>query len=275
VTQLGFAACEGAPRDLGQDQARALRDEIRADLRAIGWEARPGGLARLFANATPGYDADFARDVARHFPHLDERQTGLAAGVACAREDVAALAARELAQHLATDARFDPDTRRLELAWRRALPPTGLAVRRVAPDGGYANLTLSRPGLVFGVAGANEHGLAGVAQLDAVASARERCRAPGVLLLEQCIERLDGVEKALEWCERRPGGGRARLVFADASGAAGAIEIDGGRRTRIAVPTGALAGGDGPRIAVDPAARAIAVEGGGIAPARFVLGSIG
>jgi len=273
VTQLGLAACEGAPRDLGLDQGRALRDEIRADLRAFRCEARSGGLGRLFAKPAPGFDAGFARDLARHFPHLDERLTGLADGVGCAREAIAALTALELAQSLAAVAQLDPAARRLELAWRAGLPPTGLAARNVRPDGGYANLSVTRPGLVFGVAGVNEHGLAGVAQLEQWARPGDRCRASAVLLLEQCIERLDAVEKALEWCERRPGGGRALLVFADAAGAAGAIEIDGEQRKRVDAPTAPCSDCAGPRLRIDPAARVIEIGGGGVAPARWTLDS--
>lgn len=274
MTQLGFAECAGAPRDLGFDQGRALRDEIRADLRAIGCEAPSGPLARLLGGATPGYDAAFARDLARHFPHLDERVAGLAGAVGCRHEALAALAARELATGVATRVCFDAATRRLELVFADVLAPTGLAVRRVRADGGYASLSVARPGLVFAIAGVNEHGLAGAAHLEAMPGASERWRAPGVLLLEQCIERLDAVEKALEWCERRPGGGRVRLVFADAEGRAAAIAIDGEKRARIEAPADAAAGAAGPRLRVDPAARAIEIEGGGVAAARFELGSL-
>jgi len=270
VTQLAFATCRGAPRDLGLDQGRALADEIRADLRAAGLATRSAWLDAFRAPATPGYDASFARDLARHFPHLDERLTGLADGVGCAREAIAALTAQELRRGFRAAVRFDAASRRLELALRDSLPPTGIAVRRVAPDGGYANLGATRPGLVFGLAGVNEHGLAGVAQLDAATSPGDRCRVSGLLLLDQCIERLDTVEKALEWCERRPGGGRVRLVFADASGAAGAIEIDGEQRKRVSAPADPIDAA-GVLLRIDLAGRTLDVAGGGVAPAHVAL----
>ena len=276
MTELGTAACSGAPRDLGADQGRACRDAIRADLRALALEPDPGPIARLLGAAPPSQAAALARDLARHFPHLDERVTGLADGAGCRRVDLAALTARELRDALPDAARFDPAARVLELRWRETLPPTGLVARTTEPDGGYANVNVTRPGLVGAFAGVNEHGLAGVVVRAAPRDvARERCRAPGALLLEQCIERLDDVAKALEWCERRPGGGAALLVFADASGASGAIAIAGDRRERVAVPVDPLAASHGPCVRVEIAPRAISVEDGGIAAARVALPSAG
>jgi hypothetical protein len=272
VTGLVRAACSGAPRDLGADQARACRDAIVADLRALGADPAPGRLARLLAAAPHAGDAAFARDLARHFPHLDERLTGLCDGLECRRSDLVALTARELRDAPPDAARVAGGA--LELAWSERLPPTGLVVRRTEPDGGYANLTLTRPALVGALAGVNEHGLAGVVLHAAGGdAAREACRASAALLLEQCIERLDDVAKALEWCERRPGGGAALLLFADASGATAALRIASGRRERVEPPAAALVPGDGPRVRVEIAARAIAIEGGGFAPARATLAS--
>jgi hypothetical protein len=271
MSQLGWAECEGAPRDLGFDQGRALRDEIRADLRALGWEPARGPISRWRARGRPAaFDASFARALAHHFPHLDERVAGLADGAGCRRDWVSALATRELATALAADVRRDAVG--LELRWREPLPPTGLVVRHTRPDGGYANLAVTRPGVVCAVGGVNEHGLAAALQIERPVRAGDPCHAPGALLLEQCIERLDGVEKALEWCERRPGGGGATLVFADASGASGAITLDGAKRARVVAPVAPLDGA-GPTVRIDSAARTIEVAGGGIASRRFALAS--
>ena len=269
MTAIGFAACEGAPRDLGFDQGRALRDAIRADLCAIGEAPDRPGLLRRLTGAPP--EAALLRDLARHFPHLDERLAGLADGVGCARAAAAALTVRELAgEVLGALARLDPASQALELAWPARLGPTGLVVRAARPDGGYANLTITRPGLVFALAGVNEHGLAGVVQIERPAGPHERCRAPAALLLDQCLERLDGVEKALEWCERRPGGGVARIVLADASGARAAIAIEGETRSRVAAPGEPAKPCDGPRVRVECDARAIEVcEAGEVR--RFAL----
>lgn len=273
MTQIRFASCEGAPRDLGLDQGSAFRDEIRADLLAAGLRAGASLLARLFGRTVDEQDAALARDVTRHFPHLDERLDGLAEGVGCARAAAVGLLARELAASGHAVARVDGKA--LEMQWQTAPPPTGLVVRSTRPDGGHPNLTVTRPGLVFALAGVNERGLAGVVQLERASARSDSCRAPAALLLEQCIERLDGVEQALEWCERRPGGGTALLLFADATGATGALRIDAAARTRIARPDDAPTAGAGPTLRIDVASRAIAVQGGGVEPQCFRLDSVG
>jgi hypothetical protein len=241
--------CEGAPRDLGADQGRACRDEIRADL---------GALTRSHP------DPFLVRDLARYFPHLDERVSGLASGADAQRDALVALLASELVD--CAGLRVARDGAAIELR-TDVVPPTGWIVRTTHAEGGYANLTVTRPGLVFALAGVNEHGLAGA--LAAIGPVRpdERWRVPGALLLEQCIERLDAVEKALEWCERRPGGGSALLVFADASGVTEAIQIDGEKRTRDPTPAHFAAASVGGRVRLDPAKRAMEIEGAG----RFVL----
>jgi hypothetical protein len=271
VPGVASIACAGAPRDLGVDQARACADAIRADLGALRLGER-GGLRRWLRARPAGFDASLARDLERHFPHLDERVAGLAGALDVAREDCIALVADELARQVAGTASAAGTTHALALHLEHAPPPTGLVARTTHPDGGYANLTLTRPGLPCALAGVNEHGLAGVVELRGLARTGERCRAPGLLLLDQCIERLDSVEKALEWCERRPAGGRALLVFADAGGALGAIEIDGEGRRRVAAPLDAGTRA-GPSIRVDAAARAVEIAGGGVPAARFALPS--
>ncbi|RIK99160.1 MAG: hypothetical protein DCC71_20545 [Proteobacteria bacterium] len=261
--------CAGAPRDLGLDQGAGCRDAIRADARAQGAVLDPGWIHFLRRRRSAAVASAFARDLMRHFPHLDERTRGLADAAGLARADAVALAADELARGLSGTACVAGDG--LVLALETPPAPTGLVVRRTSPDGGFANLTLARPGLVCAIAGVNEHGLAGVVEARATTAHTGSCQAPGALLLDQCIERLDTVEKALEWCERRPGGGRALLVFRDAAGAAAAIEIDGDARRRVAAPSGSPADFAGPRVSVDPRARVLALDGGGFAAARFTL----
>ncbi len=247
--------CEGAPRDLGFDQGRACRDEIRADLGAL-------------AHRHP--DPLLVRDLARYFPHLDERVSGMASGAGVPRDVLVALAASDLAEFAGLCVARDGAALALRA---ETAPPTGWIVRHTHAEGGYANLTVTRPGLVFAFAGVNEHGLAGAVAAIGPIRAEERWRVPGALLLEQCIERLDAIEKALEWCERRPGGGTALLVFADAGGVTAALRIEGERRTRVPAPTHFAAGCVAARLRIDPAARAIEIEGAG----RFALdqGAVG
>jgi hypothetical protein len=266
--------CAGAPRDLGLDQGRAARDAIRADARAHGFPAAETLLERVQAlrRAPAPARSALARDLARHFPHLAERAAGLAAGAGVAEAALLEALARELdrdaSDALHCDAGLAGDAPLLRIA--EPWPLTGFVVRECTPDGGYANLAFTRPAHVGSLAGVNEHGLAGVATPLAAPAHDERCAAPGILLLDQCIERLDRVEKALEWCEHRPGGGRALLVFADATGARAAIEIDGEKRQRRAA---APASGAGFAVRVDPRARSLSIEGAGVEPLRVALGA--
>ncbi len=231
---------EGAPRDLGLDQGRACREAIRADARALGWESPAGWLARLRQRQGVGADPALGRDLAHHFPHLDERLSGLAAGADLPREALLVLLEEELrgdvVMQTAGVTRGPTGAPIVAVRLRMPLPPTGLLARTFRPDGGYPHVSLARPALVGALAGVNERGLAAAAEVfDPPARGRSgnRCGAPSLLLLDQCIERLDTVEKALEWCERRPGAGHARFVFADAEGSVGAIDLDARKRTRV------------------------------------------
>jgi hypothetical protein len=264
--------CAGAPRDLGLDQGRAARDAIRADARAAGFPAPETLLERVRVSrrdTAPGRSA-LARDLMRHFPHLAERAAGLAAGAGVGEAALLDALARELdgdadgALRCEVGVADDALVLRIAEPW----PLTGFAVRECAPDGGHRNLGFTRPAQLGSFAGVNEHGLAGVAMPLAAPAQGERCAAPGILLLDQCIERLDSVEKALEWCEHRPGGGRALLLFADATGARAALEIDGEKRHRRAAPPAA---GSGLAVRVLPRARSLAVDGAGIEAVRFAL----
>ena len=266
--------CAGAPRDLGLDQGRACRDEIRADARAHGFAAAVDLRSRWCAlrrDDSPARAA-FARDLARHFPHLAERVAGLAAGAGVAPAALIEALATELDANAQGVLHCEGGVAgaTLELRVASPWPLTGFVVRECTPDGGYPNLSFARPAHVGGLAGVNDRGLAGVAIPLAAPAHDERCVAPGLLLLDQCIERLDSVEKALDWCEHRPGGGRAVLVFRDAAGASAVIEIDGDERHRR---DAAPAGGSGLVVRVDPKARTLVIEAAGSGPTRFALDS--
>ncbi len=267
-----LARCAGAPRDLGLDQGRACRDEIRADARAQGWIVATGFRDRFRALRRDDVPARIAvaRDVTRHFPHLAERVLGLAAGAGVASAALFDALLRELdgsaegALHCEGGAAGDALELRIASPW----PLSGFVVRHCTPDGGYPNLSFARPAHVAGLAGVNDRGLAGVAVPLAAPATDERCAAPGLLLLDQCIERLDSVEKALDWCEHRPGGGRALLSFRDAAGNSAALEIDGEKRQRHASTP---IGGMGLVVRADPQTRTLTIGGAGVEAVCFSL----
>ena len=233
--------CDGAPRDLGQDQGRALAGEIR---RALG-ATSSGRLARLRDGWRSTRGAP--RDLERFFPHLAERAAGLAAGAGVER---AALLARTAAPASGTASITLPSVGlgiQAEtgepgpcLAARLALSADGGAIlRRSRPQGGLASLEIGLAWWVGALAGVNAAGLAALAlagEPGASAPSREAvgpppCRAPAALLVTQCLERFERVEAAIEWCLRRPARGPAGLLFADAQGdLAGVAVQDGGRQ---------------------------------------------
>jgi hypothetical protein len=276
---LRRVACQGAPRDLGLEQGGVARDAIRSDAAVVA--GRPGVGRRLAAAwqalTVPRATGSLARDVACHFPHLDERLAGLATAAGIDRETALALLSSELRageDALIADAGHGAGGI-LEVALRSPLPATGLVLRRTRPDGGYANLTLTRPALPAALAGVNERGLAGAVVLLESPAPGDRWAASGALLLEGSIERLDDTEKALEWCERRPGGGRLRLLFSNASGTAGALEIDGEKRRRLPLSGRTGTGIQGARtwLRLDPGARTLEIWRGAQRVAHAALGS--
>jgi hypothetical protein len=220
-------ACRGAPRDLGFDQGRACAAQI-AQLVA----ARTGGpLARGLAALRPRRAArETQRDTLRFFPHMAERSAGLARGAGVSPLALAELSA--LPEAAPADAlRIVAGARGPGIA--RALPREALVVlRESAPDTDYRSLELVASERIAPFLGVNERGLAVAAAL--LGGPGGGCAAPASLLAQDCLQRFDRVDKALEWLERRPAGGRALFLLADATGAAAGFEVDGDARQRSA-----------------------------------------
>lgn len=233
MSQLLRLSCRGAPRDLGLDQGRARRDEIRRALAA----SQGGALARLaFALAPPAAARAAERDTFRFFPHMAERRAGLARGAGVSARSLAPLEA-------APEPSGDHALRIVQTPGgpcvARALVASPLvALRESAPDADYRSLELAEATRIAPWIGVNERGLAvGAAAIAAPAraAAGEECAAPATLLAQDCLQRFDCVETAIEWILRRPAGGRAQIALADAGGAFALLEIDGASRMPAAV----------------------------------------
>ena len=251
----GFAhvACRGAPRDLGLDQGRACAAEIATLLGASSRSTLARALTALRPRAA---DREIERDTQRYFPHMAERSAGLARGARAPRLALAALSA--LPERAPADALRVVQTARGPCV-ARAVPTGALAVlRESAPDTDYRSLELVGLANVAPFVGVNQHGLAvGAVLLGARAG---DCAAPATLLVQDCLQRFDRVEKALEWLERRPAGGRALFALADAFGAVAGYEIDGAARKRSEPSAAPLSPRTAERccvVAADPSARTL------------------
>jgi hypothetical protein len=113
----------------------------------------------------------------------------------------------------------------------RTLPAAGVAERTSAPDHDYVSRESALAWLVPALGGRNECGLCVVgASLPGPPDSFATCAAPALLLVQDCLQRFDSTEKALEWCQGRPAGGRASLLIADAAGDVAEVAIDGEER---------------------------------------------
>jgi hypothetical protein len=262
----GGVACSGAPRDLGLDQGLAARDAVRAAAGGLPLAARLGLLRRGVASSR--------RDAQRFFPHLSERLAGLARGAGVSRWALEALLARELggegAAAGAQAVALSPEGVAAGALLARSLPAGRHRIlRRSAPEHDWRSVEVALPWLVPALAGVNERGLA-VAALALPAASEDvaECAAPAILLAQDCLQRCDGVLKAIEWCERRPAGGRAALLFADAAGELAEVTVRGAERRVRRARDGVLAGAaDATRVA--ELEKACAGAGGRSSPERL------
>lgn len=223
MSALALVRCAGAPRDLGLDQGAVARAAIRE---ALGPHRAGGAAQRVW------------RDLGRFFPHHAERMQGISLG---ARVPEVALAA-ELAALLAGDVGLAAAAGGL-VARSIGFAPSALVLRASAPDNDYRSLELAPAASPAAWIGVNEHGLAATATaLPAAQSSLAGCAAPAQLLVQDVLQRFDSVDKALDWALRRPAGGHASLLLADATGRVGAVEIDGQTRRSLGAGEGALVG---------------------------------
>jgi hypothetical protein len=251
--------CSGAPRDLGLDQGLHFRDVIRAE---VGRRLRRRGIRRLLPPLLGG-DSEIARavrDTARFFPHMAERAEGIARGARVSRTELGALLANEHrgVSETLVGVRSGAAGSGVWIALSTEREPP-LFLRRSQPDNDYRSLEVAVPWRVPALAGVNEHGLAVAASGLASSSAPlSNCAASAALLVQDCLQRFDSAEKAVEWCERRPAGGSASILLADAGGDLVRVDLQGElRRVHRAAEGVPLGAGEPTRVAsVEKACRA-------------------
>ncbi len=253
MTRLPRVVCRGAPRDLGLDQGRAWGEAIRKSV----VDAQGGWLARFaFRWTPPARVRAVGRDTFRFFPHMAERSAGLALGARVSALSLAALAAQP-EPSLAGALRI-VRTERGPCVARAIASGTPVLLRESVPDSDYRSIELVDAARIAPWVGVNQHGLAVGASF--LAAGDDPCAAPASLLAQDCLQRFDRVDKAVEWLERRPAGGRALIALADAAGACAVVEIDGRERKQSAVVDAPLTPATAARswvIAAEPATRAL------------------
>ncbi len=231
--------CEGAPRDLGLDQGRALVGRIRARVRldlgsTVDRFLRPPGSEPLARRVEI--------DTRRFYPHMYERMCGLSRGAGVPVRDLAALLSRELAVTSPVGlVVVGPERGGGVARIARRVQAADVFLRRSEPGGDYRSLEWVRPGIVPALAGVNEHGLAVAASVaPPTPEALARCAAPAGLLVQDCLQRFDALEKAVEWCLARPSGGRVSIALADEKGDVAVVHRTG-PDAHIERPTDGLA----------------------------------
>jgi hypothetical protein len=229
---------------MGLDQGLAARAALRGALGASTLASRLAWRWRLSPGAVR---AD--RDTRRFFPHQAGRMEGLARGAGVLRAALAAHLERGTREPLVRLVLAAEPSRSGEGALLACTVPAaldghgGFVIRRSEPEHDYRSLEVVPAFGLAGLAGVNERGLAAAAS--SVPSAEDAlwpCAAPAELLVQDCLQRFDTVEKAVEWCARRPAGGRTRIVLADAAGHLAAVDVDGASRGLRAADAGVLIG---------------------------------
>ncbi len=242
MSELQGVHCTGAPRDLGLDQGRAFADRIQREAARLRAD---GALARwFFEHARSGRAVAVRRDTLRYFPHLGERSMGMARGSGVGEIALAGLLGRSFdgdAGGILALAAEDPSVGPL-IVRTLAARERDLIVRYSAPDTDHASVDLALPWRVAALGGVNEHGLA-VASVPLKGDVRNGHAAPAILMTQDCLQRFDLVEKAVDWLLGRPAGGASSFVLADATGALSAVDVTPSERTVRMAESGVLVAG--------------------------------
>jgi hypothetical protein len=236
--------CEGAPRDLGLDQGRACRDDLRARFaRSPFWER---WSIQLGVNEKRR--VSLARDLKRYFPQQSETLEGMVRGSGVSRGWLYSVLARELGADIPT--RIGAAEATAADASRTGGAPIVArtldcepVIRHSRPDGGFASVELTLPWFTAALAGVNEGGLAATWVSLSSEFMGNGCAAPAALLIQDCLARFDSIRGAADWCTGRPCGGRAVILLADAGGDVTALEVDG-RARRMRAPEAGMAFAD-------------------------------
>jgi hypothetical protein len=247
--------CAGHPRDMGLDQGRACRADVRDQVKRAGLPVARSpwlSLAAFTSGVVRGSGA--GRETVRHFTHLSERIDGLARSAAVSVDSLLDLHIRAASQGAGTEILYE-DAHSLAgcgldgvsgATVVRSLPGSAGAhwvVRRSRPEVGFSSVEVTLPWLVTAVTGVNEAGLC--VSFVPVGSTVEVApeAAPSILLVQECLQRFDSIQACIEWCRSRPVSGDGTLHLADASGGLSAVSFVGTECTVAAPEDGLMLAG--------------------------------
>lgn len=287
--------CAGHPRDMGLSQGAAARSAIRAEVTRLGLPLRRSRIPSLRALTIGGVRGGGAgREMFRHFAHQAERLEGVARSaelpvdsilelhlrVRAGGADAGLLARRSMVRAKTIDGPNDDKRLLLERTLPRAVDgEASWILRESRPEVGFRSIEVGLPWLVSSVAGVNEAGLAVVGgPLLWGTPGREGCPT-SLLLVQECLQRFEDLDGAIDWCCKRPVEGEQSLVLTDASGnvatvivngrdrrvqtGEGELHLEGGELPENSTATGDLATGED-RVWMDAKARRLRIRMAGI-----------
>jgi hypothetical protein len=247
--------CAGHPRDMGLAQGAAARTAIRAEAARVGLPSRRSRIPSLRAlGIGPVRGTGAGREIFRHFAHQAERLEGLARSSGLPIDTIlelhlrireggalAGLLARRATLRARTvDGSGEEKRLVLERTLPRALPgEANWILRESRPEVGFRSVEVGLPWLVSSIAGVNEAGLTVVGGPLLWGPSGRGGRPTSLLLVQECLQRFEDLDGAIDWCCKRPVEGEQSIVLADASGEVATVVVSG-RDRRVQAGEGEL-----------------------------------
>ena len=222
--------CVGHPRDLGFAQGVALRREVTRKVEEEGLPLSRSRWASLHPYVKgPIRGKGSFREMIRHYTHLAERVDGLSRGADLPVDSIYPLQGSGEAKEAQAVALFGArPTGETAASLIRGLSGPDWVVRKSRPEVGFASIELTQAWSVSSAAGINEASLAACMVPDGGSSQFEGdAYPPAQLLVQECLQRFQDIEAAIDWCSHRPSSGEASLLLVDGSGGRALVAFQG------------------------------------------------
>ena len=240
---------------MGLAQGAAARTAIRAEAARVGLPSHRSRLPSLRAlGIGPVRGTGAGREIFRHFAHQAERLEGLARSSGLPIDTIlelhlrireggalaGLLARRATVRARTVDGPGEEKRLVLERTLPRALPgEANWILRESRPEVGFRSVEVGLPWLVSSIAGVNEAGLTVVGGPLLWGPSGRGGRPTSLLLVQECLQRFEDLDGAIDWCCKRPVEGEQSIVLADASGEVATVVVSG-RDRRVQAGEGEL-----------------------------------